>query len=331
MALDALKNLVSKIPAWQSRLDDLGDQIGRRQVELAALGAARSRSVCFYKAHPESADGAECHRLTEKGLIHTGADHELAPSLCWHSHDAHTHSLATPISSWAMQAATSSGVASASLDAKALLRDEALKPSEVVGARADIGLTIQSRAFAGGKLQPGPTTAVTTRNRNMIIVYYDSNVQGFFDDLVRFVSSSRNSMRKVRMAAKVAQVKRMAEPEMQAAVDGGKMGRSDDGGTTGVESLPPLRYAFTRRRGPVPAMAQGLESAIGGGSGGTLDDIYNVLDKNLEFVQSTCEHGAHQFLREADCEEEIDKIRARMGEVLILAEEEIDRICRRAE
>ena len=45
----------------------------------------------------------------------------------------------------------------------------------------------------------------------MIIVYYDSAVQTAFEDLVKFVSGSRNSMRKGKMAAKMAEMKRAAE------------------------------------------------------------------------------------------------------------------------
>ncbi|CRK33131.1 hypothetical protein BN1723_019794, partial [Verticillium longisporum] len=49
------------------------------------------------------------------------------------------------------------------------------------------------------------------RTRTMIIVYYDSYVQSFFEELVKFVSASRNLMRKAKMAAKVAQIRRLAE------------------------------------------------------------------------------------------------------------------------
>ena len=49
------------------------------------------------------------------------------------------------------------------------------------------------------------------RSRN--IVYYDSYVQLFFEDFVKFVSTSRNKIRKPKMAAKVARIKRLAELE----------------------------------------------------------------------------------------------------------------------
>ncbi|KAF9784172.1 hypothetical protein IL306_008207, partial [Fusarium sp. DS 682] len=45
MAMDALKNLVNKVPDWLYRLDDLSGQIDRRQAELAAIAAAEGKSA----------------------------------------------------------------------------------------------------------------------------------------------------------------------------------------------------------------------------------------------------------------------------------------------
>jgi len=50
----------------------------------------------------------------------------------------------------------------------------------------------------------------------MIIVYYDSAVQTAFEELVKFVSASRNAMRKGKMAAKMAEMRRAAELEVEA-------------------------------------------------------------------------------------------------------------------
>jgi len=44
-------------------------------------------------------------------------------------------------------------------------------------------------------------------------------------------------------------------------------------------------------------------------------DIYDDLDKGLEYVQSMCEHAARQFLRDGDCAEEVGKISSRMAEI----------------
>jgi len=61
------------------------------------------------------------------------------------------------------------------------------------------------------------------RTRSMIVVYYDSYIQSFLEELVRFVAASRNLRRKAKMSAKVAQLKRRAELEMPVdAEDGDK-------------------------------------------------------------------------------------------------------------
>ena len=53
------------------------------------------------------------------------------------------------------------------------------------------------------------------RTRSMIIVYYDSYVQSFFEELVKFVSASRNLIRKAKMHAKVNQIKNLADRELR--------------------------------------------------------------------------------------------------------------------
>ncbi|KOS21382.1 hypothetical protein ESCO_005192 [Escovopsis weberi] len=156
----------------------------------------------------------------------------------------------------------------------------------------------------------------TSITRNMLIVYYDSYVQGFFDDMVRFISSSRNLMRKAKMAAKVAQIKRLAEMETTNS-DGQKTDEKPP-----METLPSLRFINSRQLG-----SSGLRYGLPGAKSGP-PDVYDELDKALEFVQSTCEHGAHQFLRDANCNEELNKIQKRMEEVLETAKKEAERIAR---
>lgn len=126
-------------------------------------------------------------------------------------------------------------------------------------------------------------------------------------------------MRKARMAARVAQIKRMTKMEMPD--DENNPG--DDNSLS--DGLPSLRYMSTRRRlGPMSASRRSGYGAFNGDS--QPPDIYETLDKSLEFVQCACEHGAHQFLRDAHCEEEMNKIRARIAEVLVAPTREMDRV-----
>jgi hypothetical protein len=74
-------------------------------------------------------------------------------------------------------------------------------------------------------LASGESLAPKYRTRSMIIVYYDSTVQNAFEDLVKFVSGSRNAMRKGKMAAKMADMRRAAELEVEADDDVDEDGR----------------------------------------------------------------------------------------------------------
>ena len=58
--------------------------------------------------------------------------------------------------------------------------------------------------------------------------------------------------------------------------------------------------------------------------------MYDDLDKGLEYVQSMCEHAAHQFLRDGDCRDEVGNITRRMLETKELADRELERVQREA-
>jgi hypothetical protein len=64
----------------------------------------------------------------------------------------------------------------------------------------------------------------------MIVVYFDSEVQTVFEELVKFLSGSRNVMRKGKMAAKMAEIRRVVELEVHIDED-------DDDGDGGLDSL----------------------------------------------------------------------------------------------
>ncbi|KAM0360245.1 hypothetical protein ACHAPK_011842, partial [Fusarium culmorum] len=109
------------------------------------------------------------------------------------------------------------------------------------------------------------------------------------------------------MAARVAQIKKLAEQDV-----------SEDGSND--DALPPIRYMNSRRFGPMPIAQPG--------AGDPSPDVYDNLDKGLEFVQSMCEHGAHQLLRDGDCNDEISKVQTRLTEVLEMAKTEMESVQR---
>ncbi|KAH6607832.1 hypothetical protein Trco_004145 [Trichoderma cornu-damae] len=288
MAIVALKNLINNIPNWQTRLDELSSQVDKRQLELAALAEANPTK------EPET-----------RSLRNKGSTESLKPK-----DDGAMHiSFPEDVPAQVTRQGRSSPPSPAAADGKRPV----FPKSSTTDAASPLANTRVFKKSRTTSIASADGPRQTCRTRNMIIVYYDSYVQGFFDDLVRFISSSRNLMRKAKMAAKVAQIKKLAEMEVP-----------DDDNASGddkaAEALPSLRYISSRRYGTA-AMRLGPP-----GLSGQAPDVYDELDKALEFVQSTCEHGAHQFLRDAKCGEEVQKIQKRIGEVLEMAKREMERV-----
>ncbi|EWZ42150.1 hypothetical protein FOCG_02666 [Fusarium oxysporum f. sp. radicis-lycopersici 26381] len=287
MAMDALKNLVNNVPDWLQRLDDLSGQIDRRQAELAAVAAAEGKS-------------AETKSLRNKGSTESLKPKDDPPVV--HAEvpanediledGAGDNTAQTPVKPETPKVHTPS-------PGSIRQQQEIIKAAQA-RARAQVRKKPKSPSMMSNEDAPA-----AYRTRSMIIVYYDSYVQSFFDDLVRFVSSSRNLMRKAKMAARVAQIKKLAEQDV-----------SEDGSND--DALPSLRYMSSRRFGPM--------SISRPGAGDQPPDVYDKLDKGLEFVQSMCEHGAHQFLRDGDCNDEISKVQKRLTEVLEMAKTEMERV-----
>ncbi|KAG4267455.1 hypothetical protein FPRO04_12893 [Fusarium proliferatum] len=287
MAMDALKNLVNNVPDWLQRLDDLSGQIDRRQAELGAVAAAEGKS-------------AETKSLRNKGSTESLKPKDDPPVV--HAEvQANEDILEDGAGDNTAQTPVKPKTPKVHTPSPGSIRQQ----QEIIKAA-------QARARAQGRkkrkspsMMSNEDAPAAYRTRSMIIVYYDSYVQSFFDDLVRFVSSSRNLMRKAKMAARVAQIKKLAEQDVS---EGGSI---DD-------ALPSLRYMSSRRFGPM--------SISRPGAGDQPPDVYDKLDKGLEFVQSMCEHGAHQFLRDGDCNDEISKVQKRLTEILEMAKTEMERV-----
>ncbi|PMB71180.1 hypothetical protein BM221_003647 [Beauveria bassiana] len=160
-----------------------------------------------------------------------------------------------------------------------------------------------------------PTQSVangpTAKTKRPDPVYFDGNMQKFFEELVHFIAVSRNMMRKAKMAARIAQIKKMAEVQV-----------GDDTGDD-TPQRPTLHYVSAR----------GLDSLAsatpnGGPSTGREPDIFDALDKNLDTLQSTSELAAFQFLREASNNKHMKTINKILGDVLEAATAELARLAR---
>ncbi|KAI0013079.1 hypothetical protein F4779DRAFT_475439 [Xylariaceae sp. FL0662B] len=313
MAFESLKSLTANVPDWLKRLEDLNGQIEQRQRDLAHLPENQSSS---------------------RSVKNRGSTESLKPK---GDGDA-----AVPLVDIGADATPSPAPGDA-----AQQKGGAVPPSSPAAAQRRARATIRKRQKTDS-MASAENAVPKYRSRNMIIVYYDSYVQSFFEELVKFVSAQRNLMRKAKMAAKVAQIKRLAELEMpdDEDDDGDELKPGDNLIAADPKTIAPapksggpeelrLQFRSTRQMGyasrnmpPGRINVRGLRSGLGGGGGGLglPGDIWEELDKGLEFVQGMCEHGAHQFLRDGECSEEIEKIKVRLAQTREAAEKELARV-----
>ncbi|RYP64754.1 hypothetical protein DL771_008608 [Monosporascus sp. 5C6A] len=337
-----LKTLITNVPDWLRRLDDLNGQIEQRQLDLAKLEQSQKPTT------------------STRSIRRTGSTESLKPKddgVAFPS--ANRHGDVTP-------PPETEDVSQQQGDQRQ--QNGARKPespkstsSTIQRQTREARMAAQKRARAVVRKRQKTDSvismedgAIKYRSRTMIIVYYDSYVQSFFEELVKFVSASRNLMRKAKMAAKVAEIKRLAELEMPDDEDDDGDGfrpgngmiaadprfsrpRPQDGGADELRPRFPtplqmglvprtMPMSMMQRRGLRPGMA-GASSLSGGlGKFNEKGDVYDDLDKGLDSVQSMCERAAHQFLRDGDCSEEVEKIKDHLARTKDLADKEMERI-----
>lgn len=131
-------------------------------------------------------------------------------------------------------------------------------------------------------LKDGQSGPQRTRARRSLVVYYDSSIQEGFEDLVRSISSARSVLRKARTAVSL-------RPKVTAL--------KQDEHSIGQEGTYAYQMPTIARRDSPTGVKTGLET-------------FDELDRDLEAAQTFCEVGAHQALRDGDCFEELDDVKA---------------------
>ncbi|RDW69358.1 hypothetical protein BP6252_08378 [Coleophoma cylindrospora] len=349
--LESFVTLETSIPEWSDRLDDLNGQISLRQEELAQLEQQERPATRSLK--PKGSTESLRPKESEKAFF---SPDEEEPNPMESSTPLKTEKKQRPNSPIAARTPAAS---SNPLPNPKLQRNSSQPSHPTMQPRVDFS---KIRKRKTESLASGESQAPKYRTRSMIIVYYDSAVQTAFEDLVKFVSGSRNAMRKGKMAAKMAEMRRAAELEVDDDDDEdddeeeGEIGNTltaykkssmlvaqkkvgkDDGsgaGEDGEFTMPKLKFVSTRQMGPsrdqiggrsanMPSMGMLRGYRRSGQTGAP--DIFDELDKSLEWCQSQCEHAAHQFLRDGDCSAEIESIKRRLAEIKELAGKEAARL-----
>jgi len=341
MATDVLESVIFNVPDWLRRLDDLNGQVERRQQDLAKFSSSQPQSSTqsirnrgsteSLRPKDETAPITNGVELPTPDLTTTEPTTDPTPKPIISNDRPQTPKRNDQSNGLHPPSPPASNPKSGSL----VRQTNELVATAQRRARA----TVRKRQKTESMMTSEGATKPKYRSRAMVVVYYDSYVQSFFEELVKFVSSQRNLIRKAKMAAKVAQIRRLAELEMPEGDDDDNNNESKTGG--GLVAAPLLAPALTSGQGgsqerrpqyfgsrPLggprnPAALQLMStrsmrtSALNGGLGlfNEKADIWDELDKGLEYVQSMCEHAAHQFLRDGDCNEEIEKIKSRLTKV----------------
>ena len=342
MGVESLKSLIANVPDWLRRLDDLNGQIEQRQLDLAK-----------HEQSEQEKKAAAARSLRNKGSqesLKPKDDGAAFPSDAPPDTTAQNNQDSTQPEAGDRQILNGIVKTTGPKSTSSTIQRQTKEAITAAQRRARAVVRKRQKTDSVISMEDG---TIKYRSRIMIIVYYDSYVQSFFEELVKFVSASRNLMRKAKMAAKVAEIKRLAELEMpdDEEEDDGDGLRPGDGmiaadprftkpredATDSIRPrLPPTRQtglvprnlppSVLQRRMPRPGMAGA--SALGGGLSmfNERGDIYDNLDKGLDYVQSMCERAAHQFLRDGDCADEVEKIKDRLCKTKELADKEMERI-----
>ncbi|KAI0555514.1 hypothetical protein F4679DRAFT_173943 [Xylaria curta] len=342
MATDPLDSVISNVPDWLKRLEELNNQIEQRQRDLAK----------FAGAQPPSSSA--------QSIRNRGSTESLKPPddiVALPTPDPTTDQPPKPINTAVSPEPVNGQRRTNGPQPPSTPASDPWTGSSLIRHTNEVVATAQRRARATVRKRQKSDSMLSTegttpkyRSRRMVMVYYDSYVQSFFEELVKFVSAQRNLMRKAKMAAKVAHIRRLAELEMpeddeddeggelkpgNKLVAAGPVPASNNNRQGGPEEMR-LQYLSTRNyggalRSPAFNLMPGRSmrtSALNGGLGtfNEKGDIWDDLDKGLEYVQGMCERAAHQFLRDGDCNEEIEKIKARLVKVKELAVDEKARV-----
>ena len=134
--------------------------------------------------------------------------------------------------------------------------------------------------------------------KSMIVVYYDSAIQEGFEGIVKNVSNARSNLRKGRATA-----------TFQAHMT--SMGSTAECTNT-LPSAKIMMPSFGRRKENATEKQKFR--------------VYEEADRDLEEAQNLSERAAHQFLRDGDCNIEMEAMRKRFRAVQGLAEKEFERL-----
>ncbi|RFU32864.1 hypothetical protein B7463_g3435, partial [Scytalidium lignicola] len=227
--IDALQNLATSVPNWNQQLDNLNGQIADRQAELARLD---ERGTSLKSLRNKGSTESLRPKEGNENPFHSDEDDNILKqpqinepntprqSTSFDSPRQNTsptspsaeRSKTKPPHEFQLQTPSPKAHSNPRQFPGTLPRQsgQPTPPSQST-SRPPPAAVLRKRKT--DSLVSGESAAPKYRTRSMIIVYYDSAVQTAFEELVKFISASRNAMRKGKMAAKMAEIQRAVESE----------------------------------------------------------------------------------------------------------------------
>lgn len=172
------------------------------------------------------------------------------------------------------------------------------------GTRHIYAEQVQRKRKPTASLRSGASGPQKFRTKYQVVIYYDSHVQEEFDTMVKAVGIARNNLRKGKNA--LVAIRGFRLPNLSKRYDALSSPSLEN-----IKSLSKYRSASMSPTGSkfsIRATASQPENED--------EAVFMSSDKVLEQVQNLFETAAHQFLRDGDCQKEIDGATTKLKELL---------------
>ena len=316
--LSAFRIVSTSIPEWLVALDTLSRQVSDRYAEFTQLSQTspytsirrkKNNSTESLRPHEESYPRPE---VSDKRIQSPGTEDTANPSFpaLGPLSPSEDPAVSTPTSPLGSDPNGKAGLYPFPSSADHVIAVMAVQHN-LRRKRKSTSLSSTHNAFAPSLNNPHHRS----RGRMSLIVYYDSAIQEGFDALVNGVKSARNTLRKGKTAA-----------GFRARFQGGNHG--DVGDADGPKIWRAEKGGIRRTNGH--ELGHDMQDGLGEGPGPHKEDRFEIVDTELESAQNFCELGAHCFLRDGNCLDEIKSAREKFDtcaqivqkELVVLEEEE---------
>ncbi|PLB47166.1 hypothetical protein P170DRAFT_363686 [Aspergillus steynii IBT 23096] len=151
--------------------------------------------------------------------------------------------------------------------------------------------------------------------RHNLIIQYDGHTQKSLEEMVRYIGTARNNIRRGRMS----QLPLGGFRSRAAFGRGGR--RSEDPRLTPSAVDTPEDQLLSNIRSARARNMPGAPSAPT-----PKDSSFDLAEKHLEIAHSMCETAAYQFLRSGDCSTQLSNVEDKFKHLLDIANKEVTRL-----